>query len=60
MSLVWFITHGNQYTALSFILFIIFLQEIQAEKVKSDGSKVPIAYMVLEFVEGGDLFDFVT
>jgi len=32
----------------------------KAEKVKSDGSKVPIAYMVLEFVEGGDLFDFVT
>ena len=32
----------------------------KAEKVKSDGFKVPIAYMVLEFVEGGDLFDFVT
>jgi len=31
----------------------------KAEKVKSDGSKVRIAYIVLEVVEGGDLFDFV-
>jgi serine/threonine protein kinase len=27
--------------------------------VKSNGSKVPIAYMVLELVEGGDLASFV-
>ncbi len=27
----------------------------EAVEVKSDGSEVPIAYMVLELVEGGDL-----
>ena len=31
----------------------------KALEVKSDGSKVPIAYMVLELVEGGDLNSFV-
>ncbi len=33
--------------------------QAKAVEVKSDGSKVPIAYMVLEFVEGGDLHLFV-
>ena len=30
-----------------------------AEQIKSDGSKVKVAYMALELVTGGELFDFV-
>jgi serine/threonine protein kinase len=30
-----------------------------AVQVKSDGRKAEIAYMVLEFITGGELFDFV-
>jgi serine/threonine protein kinase len=30
-----------------------------AIKIKSNGNRVPIAYMVLELVNGGELFDYV-
>jgi len=28
-------------------------------KVKADGRKIPIAYIAMELVEGGELFDYV-
>ena len=31
-----------------------------AKWIKSNGRTVAVAYMVLEFVEGGELFDFVS
>ena len=31
-----------------------------AKWVKSNGRQVSVAYMVLEFVQGGELFDFVS
>lgn len=30
-----------------------------AEWVKSDGTTKPVAYMVLELITGGELFDYV-
>jgi len=30
-----------------------------AEQIKSNGKRVKVAYMVLELITGGELFDFV-
>jgi len=33
--------------------------KLDAVKVKADGRKIPIAYIAMELVEGGELFDYV-